>query len=65
METTQWVAIRQANDDKHEFIDVTTIRCLQELTYHAIDSEAISNPIWHKANPVIRVPMVNITTIDS
>lgn len=60
LETTQFAATRQASDDRHEFIDVTTIRCLQELTYQAIDSEAISNPTWHKANPVIRVSMVKI-----
>jgi hypothetical protein len=63
LETTQFAAIRQATDDKREFIDVSTIRCLQELTYQAIDSEAIDNPIWHKANPVIRVSMVKIEVL--
>ena len=63
METTQFAAIRQADDDKHVFIDVSTIRCLQELTYQAIGSEVINNPTWHKANPVIRVSMVKIEVI--
>jgi hypothetical protein len=59
----QWAAVRQASDDKHEFIDVSTIRCLQELTIHEAKDAAITNPYFHKANPVIRYTMVNITEI--
>ena len=61
----QWVAIRKPDNDSEEFIDVSSIRCLQELTYKEVDNAAINNPYWHKGNPVQRVTQVEIKEINN
>jgi hypothetical protein len=58
-----WVAIRRCSDDGHEFMDLNTVSCEREHCTMLAERSTESNPVWAKANPVVRFSVVDINEI--
>ena len=58
---TVWAAIRRNTDDKHEFIDLSSVSSLCEGAVEITSKAGKDLPNWTHDNPVRRIVQVTIT----
>ena len=66
LQKTSWAAIRQCEDDGHEWIDIDSLGSCRAAVDRKVEETRNVIPHWDDANPVVRIVPVEIAvkTID-